>query len=168
MAVRTATYTLMNRRAFVLAAGAGGLALPSWLQAAETAPAPVMAPFMERTQQFQDALSALLAGATPIEGKILVELPEIAENGNFVPLTVSVESPMTDADYVKSIHILSTANPVARVGSFHLSPVNGLAKVQSRMRLAKTQDVVALALQSNGIVLIATAMVKVTIGGCAS
>ena len=75
---------------------------------------------------------------------------------------------MTDDDYVKTIHILSTSNPVARVATFHLSPVNGAAKVQSRMRLAKTQDVIALATLSSGVMLISTALVKVTIGGCAS
>jgi sulfur-oxidizing protein SoxY len=158
------TMTVVNRRAFILAAGTAGVLLPSWLSAAETAPPAAL----ERTKQFEEALSALLAGATPIEGKITIELPDVAENGNFVPLSVAVDSPMTDADYIKTIHILSTSNPVARVASFHLSPINGVAKVQSRMRLAKTQDVVVLAQQSNGVVLVATALVKVTIGGCAS
>lgn len=157
-----AIVTVLNRRAFL--AVAGSLALPAVLQAAETAPVPAM----ERTAQFEEAYAALLAGATPLEGKITLELPEIAENGNFVPLTVVVDHPMTDADHVKTIHILSTSNPVARVASFHLTPVNGVARVQSRMRLAKTQDVIAIAHLSNGLVAVASATVKVTIGGCAS
>ncbi|HEY8194887.1 MAG TPA: thiosulfate oxidation carrier protein SoxY, partial [Hyphomicrobium sp.] len=88
-------------------------------------------------------------------------------NGNFVPITIVVESPMTDADHVKAIHLLSTANPVAHVATFRLSPINAVARVQSRMRLAKTQDVVTLAELSTGQMLIATTFVKVTIGGCA-
>ncbi len=66
------------------------------------------------------------------------------------------------------IHILSTANPVARIATFHLSPVNGVAKVQSRIRLAKTQDVIALAQLSNGALVMGTTTIKVTIGGCSS
>lgn len=158
----TATVSILNRRTFLVAAGS--LALPAILQAAETAPPPAM----ERSALFEQAYAALLAGATPIEGKITLELPEIAENGNFVPLTVAVDHPMTEADYVKAIHILSTSNPVARVASFHLTPVNGVARVQSRIRLAKTQDVVAIAHLSSGLVAVASATVKVTIGGCAS
>ncbi len=125
-------------------------------------------PALTRSPQFEEAFAKLLNGATPADGKITLELPEIAENGNFVPVTITVESPMTAEDYVKAIHLLSTANPVARVASFKLSPINAVARVQSRMRLAKTQDVIALAEMSNGTLAIATLLVKVTIGGCAS
>ncbi len=79
---------------------------------------------------------------------------------------MTVDSPMTDADHVKAIHIVSTANPVALVATFHLSPVNAIARVQSRMRLAKTQDVIVLAELSNGRLLMSTTKVGVTIGGC--
>ncbi len=109
-----------------------------------------------------------MGSVEPIEGKITVELPEIAENGNFVPLTITVDSPMTADDYVRKIHLLSTNNPVARVATFHLSPINAVARVQSRMRLSKTQDVVVVAEMSNGDMAIATSLVKVTIGGCGS
>lgn len=156
---------VINRRTLLVSAGAAAALLaPLPLVAQDAAPPQAM----ERTKQFQEAYEALLAGGTPLDGKITLELPEIAENGNFVPLTVSIESPMTDADHVKAIHILSTANPVARIATFHLSPVNGVAKVQSRIRLAKTQDVIALAHFSNGLLAAATATVKVTIGGCSS
>jgi sulfur-oxidizing protein SoxY len=107
-------------------------------------------------------------GRDPAEGKITLELPEIAENGNFVPVTITIESPMTADDYVKTIYLLSTSNPIARVATFHLTPLNGLARVQSRMRLSKTQDVIVLAELSNGTMEIATLLVKVTIGGCGS
>lgn len=155
---------VVSRRTMLLSAAAAAVLWPALFAAAQDAPPPLL----ERSKQFEEAYAALLAGATPIDGRVTLELPEVAENGNFVPVTVAVESPMTDEDYVKTIHILATSNPVARVASFHLAPVNGVAKVQSRMRLAKTQDVIALATLSSGVMLISTTLVKVTIGGCAS
>lgn len=160
-----ATIHVLDRRAFVLSA-ASAAAFLSALRTAGAQEAPPQA--LERSAQFEEAYAALLAGATPVTGKVTLELPEIAENGNFVPLTVVVDNPMTQEDHVTAIHVLSTSNPVARVVTFHLSPINGAAKVQSRMRLAKTQEVVALARLSGGAVLAAAATVKVTIGGCSS
>ena len=161
---RTPGISLLNRRSLLLSAAGAALAFPAWLALAEE----TAQTLVDRSKLFEEALSALLNGATPVEGKITLELPEIAENGNFVPLSVSIESPMTDESHVKAIHILSSANPVARVATFHLSPVNGIARVQSRMRLAKTQDVFAIAELSDGALAIGTATVKVTIGGCSS
>jgi sulfur-oxidizing protein SoxY len=156
---------VLDRRSLVISAAAAAMLLAARnAHADDVAPAPVL----ERSKQFADAYAALVAGGTPLEGKITLELPEVAENGNFVPLTVSVDSPMTEQDHVKTIHILSTANPVARIASFHLSPANAIAKVQSRIRLAKSQEVMALAHLSNGLMLLGTTTVKVTIGGCAS
>lgn len=163
------TISVLNRRAFLLSAGAATLVASSAWGFGEAALAEDMASTqLERTRQFEDAYKALVAGAKPVEGKIAVDLPEIAENGNFVPLTISVDSPMTQDDHVKAIHVLSTANPMAKIATFHLSPVNGLAKIQSRIRLAKTQDVVVLAQMSTGAMAIATQTVKVTIGGCSN
>jgi sulfur-oxidizing protein SoxY len=162
MTVKTRIH-ILSRRSFVVAAAAGVCA-PAFLARAEAPSQSVM----ERSPQFEEAFKALLKGATPVEGKIALELPEIAENGNFVPVTVTVDHAMTETDYVKAIHILSTGNPVARVATFHLSPINAVARVQSRMRLAKTQDVIAVAELSDGTLAIATTLVKVTIGGCAS
>ena len=156
--------SVLNRRVFLLSAGAATLlAGTGWSLADDTAGTP-----MERTRQFEDTYKALVAGAKPVEGKIAVDLPETAENGNFVPLIISVDSPMTEDDHVTAIHVLSTANPLAKIATFHLSPLNGLAKVQSRIRLAKTQDVVVLAEMSTGALAIATQTVKVTIGGCSN
>ena len=157
-----ARYQILSRRTFVVVASAATIA-PLLAHAEGAMPAG-----MERSKQFEDEFAKLLAGATPVEGKITVELPEVAENGNFVPLTITIDSPMTADDHVKAIHVLSTANPVAHVATFRLTPINAVARVQSRMRLAKTQDVIALAELSNGTLAIATALVKVTIGGCAS
>lgn len=165
MSGETAQIRMLDRRSLLVsAAGAAAVLSGAAALADEVSPTPAL----ERSKQFAEAYAALLADGTPLEGKITLELPEVAENGNFVPLTVTVDSPMTPQDYVKTIHILSTSNPVARIASFHLSPVNGIARVQSRIRLAKSQDVLALAHFSNGLVAVGTALVKVTIGGCAS
>ncbi|CAA2140286.1 thiosulfate oxidation carrier protein SoxY [Hyphomicrobium sp. ghe19] len=153
--------SILSRREFV-AAGAAAAVFAPFVARAEApepgAPAP--------SQKFKDDFARIAGSASPIEGKITVDLPETAENGNFVPVTIAVDSPMTDADYIKAIHLLSTENPAAHVATFNLSPVNAVARVQSRMRLAKTQDVVVLAEQSNGEMLISTTLVKVVIGGC--
>lgn len=153
--------SILTRRSFLIAASAAaGLApLLAYAEAKDSAtPA--------RSKKFADAFAKFTNGATPVEHKIHVELPELAENGNFVPITISVDSPMTASDYVKAIHLLSTQNPRAAVATFHLTPINAVARIQSRMRLAKTQDVVTLAELSTGELLMATTWVKVVIGGC--
>jgi sulfur-oxidizing protein SoxY len=95
-----------------------------------------------------------------------LELPEIAENGNTVPFTITVDSPMTDKDHVKAIHIIATSNPQPGVATFRLSPISGKAAVASRMRLQRTQDVIGIAELSDGRFLMTKRPVKVTIGGC--
>ena len=95
-----------------------------------------------------------------------IELPEDAENGNIVPYKIAVESPMTDADHITQVHLLSTQNPQAAVATFHFTPLSGKAAVSGRMRLARTQEVVAVALTSSNSLLIARTMVHVGIGGC--
>jgi sulfur-oxidizing protein SoxY len=83
-----------------------------------------------------------------------------------VPFSVAADSPMTEKDYVKSIHVIATGNPEPGVATFTLTPQSGRAKVTSRMRLSRTQDVIAVAEQSDGKFLIARRTVKVTIGCC--
>ena len=115
---------------------------------------------------WQVQLRKILGDAKPIEGKITIDLPEIAENGNTVPFSVTVESPMSAADHVKAMHVVSTGNPVPDVASYILTPASGKASVSSRMRLAKTQEVIAVAELSDGKFLLGKRTVKVTIGGC--
>lgn len=111
-------------------------------------------------------LGELTGGKTPSEGRVKLDMPEIAENGNTVPLTVTVESPMTEQDHVKAIYVLADGNPEPGVAVFHLSPMNGKAEVATRMRMAKTQNVIAAAQMSDGSVYMGKTEVKVTIGGC--
>jgi len=115
---------------------------------------------------FDDAIKKLIGDAKPTEGRVSLEMPEIAENGNTVPFGVSVESPMTDKDYVKTVHVFASKNPNPNVISFHFSPLSGKATATSRMRLASTQDVVAIAEMSDGKFFMGKRTVKVTIGGC--
>jgi sulfur-oxidizing protein SoxY len=118
------------------------------------------------TAQFEDAYGKIIGGGTPIEGRMTIELPEDAENGNIVPYKISVDSPMTDADHIARVHLLSTQNPQASVATFHFTPLSGKAAVSGRMRLAKTQEVIAVALTSANSLLIARTTVAVGIGGC--
>ncbi|MBK9082422.1 MAG: thiosulfate oxidation carrier protein SoxY [Rhizobiales bacterium] len=99
-------------------------------------------------------------------GKIKLDVPQIAENGLVVPITVDVESPMTDADFVKAVHVFADGNPQPGVVSYTFTPDCGKASASTRMRLAQTQNVVCIAEMSNGALYTAKAEVKVTIGGC--
>jgi sulfur-oxidizing protein SoxY len=120
----------------------------------------------------EDALAAAIreaVGDAPVEeGGVALRLPAVAENGGQVPLTVSVDSPMTAADHVAAIHVFATRNPTPGIASFHLSPALGRAEVQTRIRLAEDQRVVVLARLSDGRVLRAAAEARVVTGGCLS
>ena len=108
-----------------------------------------------------------LFGDKPMaEGKIKLDVPEIAENGLVVPINVEIESPMTETDYVKSVHVFAAGNPLPGVVSYQFTPACGKASAATRMRLAQTQDIVCVAEMSNGALHTAKANVKVTIGGC--
>jgi len=145
---------LSRRDGLRVAAGLIGLAL-----------AP-RAAFAEMPAALRAALDRVLAGRTPEQGGITLRLPAIAENGNNVPMTVLVDSPMTAEDHVTSIHVLATGNPTPEVAAFRLTPAMGRAQVDTRIRLGQTQDVIALAETSTGRLMIGRAEVKVTIGGC--
>lgn len=114
----------------------------------------------------QKALAQVLGERKPQEGRVQLDVPEIAENGNMVPVTVAVDSPMTETDYVKAVYVFADGNPRPEVATFHFSPVNGEAVASTRVRLAKTQTVYAIAEMSDGSLFMATREVKVTIGGC--
>ena len=114
-----------------------------------------------------EEIQAFTGGAQVMEDDIVtLTAPEIAENGNTVPISVSVDSPMTADNYVKRVRILADGNPRAAVATLHFSPMSGSAEANTRMRLAKTQNVVAIAELSDGTYHMAKAEVKVTIGGC--
>jgi sulfur-oxidizing protein SoxY len=123
-------------------------------------------PAVAATPHYGEALARFLDGRDPASGGITIDAPEVAENGNMVAISIRVASPMTEADHVRRIALLSTRNPVAEVATFYLTPLSGEAFVSSRIRLAESQDVVAVAEFSDGSVVQARREVRVTVGGC--
>lgn len=119
------------------------------------------------SDQFSTDLGKILQGAEPLADDIFkLDISEFAENGSIVPFKMAVNHPMNTIEYVKALHLISTLNPNAWVASFVLTPQCGKAEISGRMRLAKTQDVYALAYLSKGQFLISSQKVEVLIGGC--
>lgn len=112
------------------------------------------------------AIKAIAGDRTITAGRVKLTLPELAENGNVVSTVVEVDSPMTSADHVKTIHIIASKNPLSNVAHFHLGPRAGRARVQTNIRLATTQTVTALAEMSDGSLWSGTATVLVTLSAC--
>jgi len=151
----------LSRRQFVITVAAGSAA------AAALAAAPLRLA-AEEPKTVEEAIKLLLGDKELADGAdvIALDLPQIAENGNTVPLGISVESPMTEEDHVTAVHIFADGNPRPDVASIHFTPANGVAQASTRMRLAKTQNVVTVAEMLDGRAYITQAEVKVTIGGC--
>jgi sulfur-oxidizing protein SoxY len=116
--------------------------------------------------EVEKRIAEFAGGKKPAAGKVSLGTPEIAENGNTVPVSFEVESPMTADNYVASVMLLAAGNPLPGVATFHFSPMSGSASATTRIRLAKTQDVIAIAKMSDGSVFMDKKTVKVTIGGC--
>lgn len=105
-------------------------------------------------------------GAEPKAGRVKLTLPPLAESGNSVACKVQVESPMTPEDHVTSIHLLSEKNPRPVIARFHLGPHSGRAEINTRIRLAASQQVVAVAVMNDGSCWTGTANVVVTAAAC--
>jgi sulfur-oxidizing protein SoxY len=113
-----------------------------------------------------DEIAKFTGGKTATKGKISIELPEIAENGNTVPLSVTVESPMTDDDHITDVTVIADGNPNPGVITFHFTPMSGKAEAATRIRMAATQNIIVVAKTSKGEFFTEQKQVKVTIGGC--
>jgi len=113
-----------------------------------------------------EAIKAFTGGKTPEAGRITLELAASVEDGNSVPLSVAVESPMRPDNYVSEILVVADANPWPRVTSFQFSPMAGKAAFATRIRLTENQNVIVLAKMSDGRVFSARQHVEVTIGAC--
>jgi len=148
-----------TRRSFLISAGhlAGIFGLASILpvEKAEAAPA-----------QLQEAIRKVVGEAKINTGRVKLDLPPLVENGNAVSLAVTVDSPMSAADHVKAIHIFTEKNPQPNVASFRLGPRAGRASVSTRMRLADTQEVIAIAEMSDGSFWSDRAHVVITLAAC--
>ena len=142
----------MDRRLF-LAGTAAVIVLP-------------LAPAGATQEAMAEAIRKVVGTATPTEGRVTLDVPPLVENGNTVPLTVTVESPMTAADHVKAIHVFNEKNPQPNVFSARLGPRSGKAVVGTRIKLGDSQRIVAIAETSDGKFWIAGADVIVTLAAC--
>jgi sulfur-oxidizing protein SoxY len=113
-----------------------------------------------------EVIKKFTGGKDAAQGRVKLDLPEIAENGNTVPMTVSVESPMTAQSHVTDVLVLADGNPRSGVVTFHFSPASGVAEANTRIRLATSQNIIAVAKMNDGSFFMASKPVKVTIGGC--
>jgi sulfur-oxidizing protein SoxY len=112
------------------------------------------------------AIRSVTNGALVRTGKVKLDVPPLVENGNTVPMTVIVTNPMTSADHVKSIHVFNEKNPQPNIGNFYLGPRAGRAQISTRIRLADSQKVVAIARLSDETFWSATVDVVVTLAAC--
>ena len=119
-----------------------------------------------QTRAMQDAIRQVVGSARVNTGKVTLELPPLVENGNAVPLAISVESPMTAADHVRAVHVFTEKNPQPNVVGFHLGPRAGRARVATRVRLANSQTVIAICQLSDGTFWSDSADIVVTLAAC--
>jgi sulfur-oxidizing protein SoxY len=126
-------------------------------------------PWTVRAQESvsEPAIVALTKGVRLVRGRVKMDLPVIADNGNAVPLKIHVESPMTANDYVRAIHLVSDRNPVPNMASFHIGPHSGRADLETRVRLAGSQNVTVIAEMSDGTFWMDRSHVQVTLSACA-
>ncbi len=144
----------MTTRRIVLAAALGPLGA-------------LLAPAARATPEaLQAALSAFSEGRTPRSGRVTLDIAPLIDNGNVVPVAIHVDSPMSTTDHVLRIGLFTELNPLPEVAVFHLGPRSGLARVATRMRLATTQTLTALALMNDGSVWQQQVDVIVTLAAC--
>jgi len=144
----------MKRRAFLTAAAGIGLGLVS-VEPARATPAAM-----------QEAIRTVVGSARVTPGRVKLDLPPLVENGNTVPIAISVESAMSQADHVKAIHVFNEKNPQPNIISARLGPRAGRGRITTRFRLADTQTIVAIAELSDGSFWSASADVIVTLAAC--
>lgn len=126
----------------------------------------VLRPAAATPEALQAAVQAFSGGRAPQTGRVTLEIAPLVDNGNAVPVRVAVESPMSEADHVQRIALYTERNPQPDVAVFQLGPRNGRAVVATRMRLATSQTVTALALMSDGSVWQQQVDVIVTLAAC--
>jgi sulfur-oxidizing protein SoxY len=117
-------------------------------------------------QAMQELVRDIVGEATIRTGRVRLDIPALVENGNVVPLTVAVESPMTEADHVKKIHVINEKNPQPHVISVMLGPRAGRASLSTRIKLADSQQVLAIAEMSDGSFWSGATDVIVTLAAC--
>jgi sulfur-oxidizing protein SoxY len=148
---------MTSRREFLIAAAgaASSIGLATACRPAHATPAAM-----------QEAIRKVTGGAALRSGRVKLDVPPLIDNGNSVALAVAVESPMTPSDYVKAIHVFTERNPLPNVVSVHLGPRAGRARIATRVRLADTQTVLAIAELSDGSYWSDSVQVVVTLSAC--
>lgn len=123
-------------------------------------------PAFATASAMHEAMNAFCAGGTPKEGRVTLDIPPLVENGNSVPLTVRVQSAMTEEDHVRRIGVFNERNPQPNIAVFHLNARSGRAEVSTRIRLGDSQIIAAIAELSDGSLWTATAELVVTLPAC--
>jgi sulfur-oxidizing protein SoxY len=144
-----------SRREFLIGSAGIGMASALPLESAWATPA-----------MLEEAIRDVIGEANLQTGKITLEVPPVVENGNTVPVTIIVDSPMSKADHVKAIHVFNEKNPQPHVISITLGPRAGKARIATRIKLADTQRIVGIAEMSDGSFWTGEANVIVTIAAC--
>lgn len=142
------------------------LHLAGGVTAAGTLPIVSLRPLQATPAMLTTAIRNVVGEAQIRTGRVKLDIPPLVENGNTVPMTVSVASPMTADDHVKSIHVFNEKNPQPNIGNFYLTPSSGRAQVSTRIRLADTQKVVAIARLSDDTFWQIAAEIVVTLAAC--
>jgi sulfur-oxidizing protein SoxY len=143
----------LSRRG-ALVAGAGALS------------ALMVRPASATSEAMQAAIGEFSGGAKITPGRVTMEIPPLVENGNSVPLTITVDSPMTEQDFVKAIAVFNERNPQPNIGTFHLNARSGRAFVSTRIRLGDSQTIIAVAQLSDGSLWSGSAELIVTLPAC--
>ena len=146
-------FILTRRRALAVSAGALSIA--------------VIRPARATTETMQTAIKQFSGGAAISQGKVTLDIPPLVENGNSVPLIVTVDNPMTETNFVQTIAIFNERNPESNIGNFHLSPRSGRAWISTRIRLGDSQMIVAVAKLKDGSLWSGSAELIVTLPACA-
>jgi sulfur-oxidizing protein SoxY len=126
----------------------------------------VVRPALATPEELAAALREMFGERPITPGRVALELPKLAENGAIVPVTVAVDSPMTERDHVKAIHLFAEKNPLPRVLDLYLGSYAGKARVATRIRVGESQSIMAVAVMSDGSLWSAAMQVEVTVGGC--
>ncbi|MBB4380649.1 sulfur-oxidizing protein SoxY [Bradyrhizobium sp. Rc3b] len=142
------------------------LSLAGGVAAAGTIPIVTLRPLHATPAMLNTAIRNVVGEAPIRTGRVKLDIPPLVENGNTVPMTVSVASPMTADDHVKSIHVFNEKNPQPNIGNFYFGPSTGRAQVATRIRLADTQKVVAITRLSDDTFWQVAADVVVTLAAC--
>ncbi len=150
------TAKLDRRKALTIGAGALTATALGWSEPA----------FAAKTNGFEKVIAQFTGGRTPAQSRVHLDLPKIADDGGSVPMTITVDSPMTEQSHVVDVLVVAEKNPRAHVVTFHFSPASGVAEVSTRIRLAQTERVIAIAKMNDGSVYMDRKEVTVTVGGC--